>query len=275
MTYSDCFTNEQLHHALAKAVAERDEAREIIAAALSILPCGHIPSHTPESIPDRIRELLDSWVSAERERDEAIQERERWKMQAEQKWGMRRELEELLGVSDTESEEQFAKGVAALRDLIQERDEARAEVTRLVAETPWGANDETKDEWLDRQREKYNILTKENEQLEAEVARLRAASVHVYNSGYHRGHHDTVEGGYVDIHRSDMPHYHHEEANESLQEALAAVRGAPCEVCEGSGSITYNPNLNPNDNAGSTTSHCPHCEGTGLAAVRDGKEEAK
>ena len=28
MTYSDCFTNEQLHHALAKAVAERDEARE-------------------------------------------------------------------------------------------------------------------------------------------------------------------------------------------------------------------------------------------------------
>jgi GTP1/Obg family GTP-binding protein len=28
MTYSDCFTNEQLHHALAKAVAERDEARK-------------------------------------------------------------------------------------------------------------------------------------------------------------------------------------------------------------------------------------------------------
>jgi chromosome segregation ATPase len=28
MTYSDCFTNEQLHHALSKAVAERDEARE-------------------------------------------------------------------------------------------------------------------------------------------------------------------------------------------------------------------------------------------------------
>jgi hypothetical protein len=31
MTYSDCFTNEQLHHALAKAVAERDEAREALA----------------------------------------------------------------------------------------------------------------------------------------------------------------------------------------------------------------------------------------------------
>ena len=47
-----------------KAIRERDEARKIIAAALSILPCGHIPSHTPESIPDRIRELVDSWVSA-------------------------------------------------------------------------------------------------------------------------------------------------------------------------------------------------------------------
>jgi hypothetical protein len=30
MTYSDCFTNEQLHHALAKAVAERDEARDTV-----------------------------------------------------------------------------------------------------------------------------------------------------------------------------------------------------------------------------------------------------
>jgi hypothetical protein len=67
-------------------------------------------------------------------------------------------------------------------------------------------------------------LMRERNEARAEVARLREASVHVYNSGYHRGHHDTVEGGYVDIHRSDMPHYHHEEANESLQEALAAVR---------------------------------------------------
>jgi hypothetical protein len=59
------------------------------------------------------------------QRNEAIQERERWKMQAEQKWGMRRELEELLGVKDTQCDEQFAKGLAALRDLIKERDEAR------------------------------------------------------------------------------------------------------------------------------------------------------
>jgi hypothetical protein len=59
------------------------------------------------------------------QRNEAIQERERWKMQAEQKWGMRRELEELLGVKDTQCDGQFAKGLAALRDLIKERDEAR------------------------------------------------------------------------------------------------------------------------------------------------------
>jgi hypothetical protein len=70
---------------------------------------------------------------AERERNEAIQERERWKMQAEQKWGMRRELEELLGVKDTESDEQFAKGLAALRNLIKERDEYRRNL-ELVAE---------------------------------------------------------------------------------------------------------------------------------------------
>ena len=71
---------------------------------------------------------------AERERDEArkselaaISERERWRMQAEEKWGMRRELEELLGVKDTQCDEQFAKGLAVLRDLVQNRDEARKE----------------------------------------------------------------------------------------------------------------------------------------------------
>jgi DNA-directed RNA polymerase subunit RPC12/RpoP len=73
----------------------------------------------------------DELQKAERERNEAIQERERWKMQAMQKWGMRRELEELLQVGDTECEEQFAKGLAALRDLIQERDEARKDVRKL------------------------------------------------------------------------------------------------------------------------------------------------
>jgi hypothetical protein len=65
------------------------------------------------------------------------------------------------------------------------------------------------------------------------------------------------------------------EANEmEAEQALATVGGEPCEICEGRGSITYNPNLNPNDNAGSATSHCPHCGGTGLAAGR-GKERTE
>jgi hypothetical protein len=62
---------------------ERNEAREIIAAALSILPCGHIPSHTPESIPDRIRQLLDSWVTAEHELEKAVAERDEAREAAE------------------------------------------------------------------------------------------------------------------------------------------------------------------------------------------------
>lgn len=62
-----------LRDELVETKKERDDARKIIAATLSILPCGHIPSHTPESMPERIRELVESWVTAERERDEAME----------------------------------------------------------------------------------------------------------------------------------------------------------------------------------------------------------
>ena len=61
----------------------------------------------------------------------------------------------------------------------------------------------------------------EIELLRARVARLEEATVHIYNSGYHAGHHDTVEGGYVDIHPSDMDSYHAEE----VSELLAALAG--------------------------------------------------
>ena len=84
---------------------------------------------------------------AERERDEArkselaaISERERWRMQAEEKWGMRRELEELLGVKDTQSDKQFAKGLAALRNLIQERDHYKQAIEEISV---------TIQDWLD------------------------------------------------------------------------------------------------------------------------------
>lgn len=87
--------------------------------------------------------LRETCERMERERDEAraceiaaIVERERWKMQAEEKWAMRRELEEILGVQDgAPCDEQFAKGLEALRQLKSERDEARAQyqTTHILA----------------------------------------------------------------------------------------------------------------------------------------------
>ena len=50
---------------------------------------------------------------------------------------------------------------------------------------------------------------------------LKEVAVHIYNSGYNAGHHYTVEGGYVDIHSSDMNTYHAEE----VAELLAALVG--------------------------------------------------
>ena len=42
--------------------------------------------------------------------------------------------------------------------------------------------------------------------------------VRIHNAGYHRGHHDTVEAGYADIHRDDEATYHEEEVSELLAE---------------------------------------------------------
>ena len=57
----------------------------------------------------------------------------------------------------------------------------------------------------------FRTVAEEIDRLRARVARLDYAAVHIYNSGYHAGHHDTVEGGYVDIHPGDMDTYHAEE----------------------------------------------------------------
>lgn len=54
--------------------AERDEARRIIADALKALPVGYIPSHTPDSLPERIADLVSAIVAAERDRDESLPE---------------------------------------------------------------------------------------------------------------------------------------------------------------------------------------------------------
>ena len=52
--------------------------------------------------------------------------------------------------------------------------------------------------------------------LVAQVERLRGLSIRIYNTGYGVGHNDTVEGGYTDIHHSDMDSYHAEEVAELL-----------------------------------------------------------
>jgi len=78
----------------------------------------------------------------------------------------------------------------------------------------------TTDEYLNWQENR-----RENERLQAENARLRTAAIHIYNSGYHAGHHDTVEGRYVDIYSADMDSYHAEEVGELLEELLNSGEG--------------------------------------------------
>lgn len=68
--------------------------------------------------------------------------------------------------------------------------------------------------------------------------------VHVYNSGYQAGHHDTVEGGFTPIHHSDKDTYHEDQVLEILEDLnVSAYHEAPpsdkpkgkCEACGGSG----------------------------------------
>jgi hypothetical protein len=96
-------------------------------------------SDTPET-----QEAVERWrqgkvnifgemARLERERDDymqrfrnALSERDSWRMRAEQKYAMRRELEELLGVDRNDaSDEQFQKGLDSLKNIIGERDEAK------------------------------------------------------------------------------------------------------------------------------------------------------
>ena len=42
--------------------------------------------------------------------------------------------------------------------------------------------------------------------------------IHIYNSGYKAGHHDTAEGQYVDILPCDMNTYHEDVIREMIAE---------------------------------------------------------
>lgn len=43
----------------------------------------------------------------------------------------------------------------------------------------------------------------------------------------------------------------------------AGVESEVCECCDGTGSISYNPNLNPDAFPATTSAVCMHCNGTG------------
>lgn len=59
--------------------------------------------------------------------------------------------------------------------------------------------------------------------LEEENAELKRLLVHVYNAGYHAGHHDTVESVYVHIVECDMDTYH----EDVVGELTAALKEKP------------------------------------------------
>lgn len=61
--------------------------------------------------------------------------------------------------------------------------------------------------------------------MEIEIEKI----IHIYNSGYHAGHHDTVEGQYTDILSCDMDTYH-EDVVRGLIEELGIGQGASKET---------------------------------------------
>ena len=48
----------------------------------------------------------------------------------------------------------------------------------------------------------------------------------------------------------------------------AGVESEVCSSCDGYGSITYNPNLNPNAFPATALAKCTHCGGTGRIELR-------
>jgi hypothetical protein len=80
-----------------------------------------------------LQDVQDLSRKLERERDDymercriALSDRDSWRLRAEQKYAMRRELEELLGVDQKDAyDEQFQKGLDAIKNIIGERDRLR------------------------------------------------------------------------------------------------------------------------------------------------------
>ena len=60
--------------------------------------------------------------------------------------------------------------------------------------------------------------------LKAKLADANERAVHVYNSGYLTGHHDTVEGAFIDIVNCDMDTYHEDVVRDLLADLAARAR---------------------------------------------------
>ena len=104
---------------------------------------------------------------------------------------------------------------------------------------------------------------------------LPVALVRAYNAGYMAGHHDTVEGGFVDIHPSDMDTYHadvvaelglpaapqaepidpHMIVAEDRFPDVPAEQWVTCSQCDGD-----------------FDRECPICDGLGKVLATDGKQ---
>tara|TARA_R110002126_G_C10209515_1_gene477846 strand:+ start:111 stop:308 length:198 start_codon:yes stop_codon:yes gene_type:complete len=51
-------------------------------------------------------------------------------------------------------------------------------------------------------------------------SKIKTLMTDLYNRGYAAGHHDTVEGQYVDIHYSDQLTYHEDVIDEIIEEMV-------------------------------------------------------
>ena len=120
--------------------AERDEARDALrkarieaeTLATSIHKAEYAHKAPEWSLCDTVAGVVaqidNMYAGVRMQRDDArerhtqtIIEKDRWQAMAEQKWGLRREVESLLGVESGEcSDAQFAKGVDQLRKVIAE-----------------------------------------------------------------------------------------------------------------------------------------------------------
>lgn len=140
---------------------------------------------------------------------------------------------------DVQESDLSASEIVFVRYLVAERKkvaELQAQVER--EHKAWELMKADRDLWKSRCNEPYDeSVIAENIELQAQVAelstgslkgmvdvlhddkrKLQAQIIRIYNSGYHAGHEDTVEGMYTDIYPCDMDTYHTEEVQELLED---------------------------------------------------------